>query len=207
MRMRQTVRVKKSTHARKSSRLTAIGAGVIVMVVTCVIGAVMLIAARQPSETLEMTSADVRPPRAAPAPGQPKKTLATRASAADAVMASTLATDATAVNAPAEASAAKATSKSDPVTILGCLERDDNRFRLKETFGENAPKSRSWKSGFLKKNPGSIEVIDASRNLKLATHVGQRISVTGVVVNHEMQVRSLKRVAASCDASFNTLDQ
>jgi hypothetical protein len=204
MRMRQTVRVKKSTHARKSSRVTAIGAGVIVLVVTCVIGAVMLIAARQPSETLEMTSADVRP--AAPAPGQPKKTLATRASAADAVMASTLATDATAVNAPAEASA-KATSKSDPVTIMGCLERDDNRFRLKETFGEHAPKSRSWKSGFLKKAPASIEVIDASRNLKLATHVGQRISVTGVVVNHEMQVRSLKRVAASCEASFNTLDQ
>jgi hypothetical protein len=167
----------------------------------------MLIAARQPSETLEMTSADVRPVRVAPAAGQPKKTLAARASAADAIMASTLAADATAASAPANASAATATSKSDPVTIMGCLERDANTFRLKETFGDHAPKSRSWKSGFLKKNPASIEVIDASRNLKLATHVGQRVSVTGVVVNHEMRVRSLQRVAASCNTSFNTLDQ
>jgi hypothetical protein len=122
-------------------------------------------------------------------------------------MASTLATDTPAANAPAETSTAKAVSKSDPVTIMGCLERDANTFKLKETFGENAPKSRSWKSGFLKKNPAPMEIVDASRNLKLATHVGQRVSVTGVVVNHEMQVRSLKRVAATCDASFNTLDQ
>jgi hypothetical protein len=63
MRMRKTVRAKKSTHAGTSSRYTAIGAGVVVLVVTCVIGAAMLIAARQPSETLEMTSADVRPVR------------------------------------------------------------------------------------------------------------------------------------------------
>jgi hypothetical protein len=202
MRMRKTVRVKK--HARKSSHVAAIGAGIIVLVVT---GAAMLVAARQPSETLEMTSADVRPERPAPAAGQPRKTVAARASAAEAVMASTLATDATVVNTSAVASAAKATSKSDPVTIMGCLERDDNTFRLKETFGEHAPKSRSWKSGFLKKAPAPIAVVDAARNLKLATHVGQRVSVTGVVVNHEMQVRSLKRVAATCDASFNTLDQ
>ena len=203
MRMRKTVRVKK--HARKSSRIAAIGAGIIVLVVTGVVGAAMLIA-RQPSDPLEMTSADVRPERT-PAAGQPRKTVTARASAAEAVMASTLATDATDVNASADASPAKATSKSDPVTIMGCLERDDNTFRLKETFGEHAPKSRSWKSGFLKKAPASIAVVDAARNLKLATHVGQRVSVTGVVVNHEMQVRSLKRVAASCDASFNTLDQ
>jgi hypothetical protein len=204
MRMRKTVRVKK--HARKSSRIAAIGAGIIVLVVTGVVGAAMLIA-RQPSDPLEMTSADVRPERTAPAAGQSRKAVTARVSAAEAVMASTLATDPTDVNASADASPAKATSKSDPVTIMGCLERDDNTFRLKETFGEHAPKSRSWKSGFLKKAPGSMSVVDASRNLKLATHVGQRVSVTGVVVNHEMQVRSLKRVAATCDASFNTLDQ
>ena len=201
MRMRKTVRAKKSTHAGQSSRFVVIGAGIVVLVVTGVIGAAMLIAARQPSEALEMTSADVRPA------GQSRKAVAARASAAEAVMASTLAADATAGNAPGNASAAKAASKSDPVTIMGCLERDDKTFRLKETFGEHAPKSRSWKSGFLKKGPASIAVVDASRNLKLATHVGQRVSVTGVVLNHEMQVRSLKRVAATCDASFNTLDQ
>jgi hypothetical protein len=199
MRMRKTVRVKK--HARKSSRIAAIGAGIIVLVVTGVVGAAMLIA-RQPSDPLEMTSADVRPASAA---GQPRKAVTARASAAEAVMASTLATDATDMNASADASPAKATSKSDPVTIMGCLERDDKTFRLKETFGEHAPKSRSWKSGFLKKSPRSIEVIDASRSLKLPNHVGQRVSVTGVIVDHEIQVRSLQRVAASCNAAPKTL--
>ena len=106
MRMRKTVRVKK--HARKSSRIAAIGAGIIVLVVTGVVGAAMLIA-RQPSDPLEMTSADVRPERT-PAAGQPRKTVTARASAAEAVMASTLATDATVVNTSADASAAKATS-------------------------------------------------------------------------------------------------
>jgi len=34
--------------------------------------------------------------------------------------------------------------------------------------------------------------------LKLPGHVGQRVSVTGVLVDREMQGHSLQRVAASC---------
>ena len=85
------------------------------------------------------------------------------------------------------------------ITVTGCLEQDDDRFRLKETAGVDAPKSRSWRSGFLKKSPASIEVIDAANRLQLPTHVGQRISVTGTVADGEMQVRSLRRVAATCE--------
>ncbi len=88
--------------------------------------------------------------------------------------------------------------KSAAVTITGCLERDAESFRLKDTAGENAPKARSWKSGFLKKGHSSVEVIDASNHVKLPAHVGQRVSVTGTLVDREMQVRSLQRVAASC---------
>ena len=91
------------------------------------------------------------------------------------------------------ASTAKAVQKPAAVTMTGCLQRDDQTFRLKDTSGEDAPKSRSWKSGFLKKSPASIEVVDASHSLKLPNHIGQRVSVTGVIVDREMQVRSLQR--------------
>ena len=86
------------------------------------------------------------------------------------------------------------------VTITGCLERaDETTFRLKDTVGADAPKSRSWKSGFLKKAPASIDVVDTAQRLKLPDHVGQKVSVTGTLVDREMQVRSLQRVATSCD--------
>jgi hypothetical protein len=97
-----------------------------------------------------------------------------------------------------EAAAKARAPKAAPVTITGCLERSDDNFRLKDTAGVDAPKSRSWKSGFLKKGPKPIDVIDASHRLKLGDHVGQRVTVTGVLVDREMQVRSLKRVAPSC---------
>lgn len=86
-----------------------------------------------------------------------------------------------------------------PVTITGCLEQDDETFRLKNTTGDQAPKARSWKSGFLKKNSASIEVVDASNKAQLPSHVGQRVVVTGMLVDREMQVRSLRRVATSCN--------
>jgi hypothetical protein len=95
-------------------------------------------------------------------------------------------------------SAAKERPQPSSVTITGCLERDAETFRLKDTAGENAPKARSWKSGFFRKGSTSIEIIDAANRVKLPTHVGQRVSVTGTLVDREMQVRSLRRVAASC---------
>ena len=88
--------------------------------------------------------------------------------------------------------------RPEPVTIVGCLERDDSLFKLKDTTGEDAPKARSWKSGFLKKSSASVIVSDPSNRAKLPSHVGQRVSVTGTLVDREMQVRSLQRVAASC---------
>lgn len=110
---------------------------------------------------------------------------------------------------PAAAPAVEHSTVADPgeqdpaqkfaaVTITGCLERDADTFRLKDTAGESAPKARSWKSGFLKKGHSSVEVIDATNRVKLPAHVGQRVSVTGTLVDREMQVRSLQRVASSC---------
>src|SRR5689334_14718179 len=56
--------------------------------------------------------------------------------------------------APADAAATPA--KTNRVTITGCLERADEAFRLKDTEGEDAPKSRSWKSGFLKRGRAAV---------------------------------------------------
>jgi len=84
------------------------------------------------------------------------------------------------------------------VTISGCLESDDDGFRLKDTSGAETPKSRSWKSGFLKKHSASVDVIDPGHTLNLAGHVGQRVSATGTLNNREMRAQSLQSVSPSC---------
>src|SRR5262245_62088844 len=85
------------------------------------------------------------------------------------------------------------------VTISGCLQRDDEGFRLRDTVGEAAPKSRSWKSAFLKKRSASLELVDVSNRAQLPNHVGERVSVTGVLQDREVHVHSVRRVAASCE--------
>jgi len=92
-----------------------------------------------------------------------------------------------------------ATAALTPVTITGCLEQNHDSFRLKDTSGTDAPKSRSWKSGFLGKHTKTITIVDSGNRLKLGSHVGERVSVTGTLVDKEMQGRSLKRETPSCD--------
>jgi hypothetical protein len=100
----------------------------------------------------------------------------------------------------AEAAAmTEATGAPAPViTLTGCLERNDDAFRLKDASGEEVPKARSWKSGFLKRKPAAIHIVDASNRAKLTDHVGQRVSVTGQLVDREMTIRSLQPIATSC---------
>jgi hypothetical protein len=84
------------------------------------------------------------------------------------------------------------------VTITGCVENDEATFWLKDTSGAGAPKSRNWKSGFLKKRPAPVALLDATHALKLPNYVGQRVAATGTLVNREMRAQSLQRLAASC---------
>src|SRR5258708_2838473 len=88
--------------------------------------------------------------------------------------------------------------RDPPVTLIGCLERSGESFRLKDASGAEAPKTRRWTWGFLKKDPATIDVVDRAHTLKLADHVGRRVSVTGPLVDREMRARSLRRVASSC---------
>jgi len=191
MRMRKLMRKRISTpRSKKSTRFTgAIRTQAIFLVVIGVVAAAaMLIAARQSSQGSDVTT--VAQARA--------KNAASESASARVVLDTTLAADTTAANMPAVDSKTPG-QKGTPVTITGCLEQAHETFRLKDTSGVAAAKARSWKSGFLKKSAASIEVVDAANRLQLPTHVGQRVSVTGMLVDREMQGRSLKRVAASCD--------
>jgi hypothetical protein len=84
-----------------------------------------------------------------------------------------------------------------PVTITGCLEMsvDQTEFRLTDTDGADAPKSRSWRSGFLKKRSAPIELLDAQDAHAL---VGKRVAATGLLTSGSMKVSALRLVTPSC---------
>jgi hypothetical protein len=46
--------------------------------------------------------------------------------------------------------------------------------------------------------------VDASNRLKIDNYVGQRISLTGTLVDREMHARSLQPVAPSCGSGKST---
>ena len=190
MRMKKTVRPKKA-RANLRSRMTQITHAVrtmstrtMVIGVLCFLGAAMVIGA---------ATSDVRQETAAPhAQARPAASAAPAAAAATTGVATEPAVPTADVMAKAGA------PKVAAVTITGCLERDAETYRLKDTTGDGAPKARSWKSGFLKKNTATVEVVDAPKSAKLPSHVGERVSVTGVLNGREMQVRSLQRLSPSC---------
>ena len=255
MRVKRSVRPKASARprvagksarparSRKPSGLDSpFATGAIALVVICVVGVVMLVAARDTSEPADATlpstiveqpapeakvatptkaaptfskaaPANTAVPKAVDAPsGKAAPTLAKAAPANTPVpkavdappdkAAATLATVAPA-NAPVPKAvdappATPSATVSPIVTFTGCLDRAGEGLRLKDTSGENAPKSRSWKSGFLKKGSAPIAVVDATSAREVPDHVGQRVSVTGVLTDRNMRVFSLRRLAASC---------
>jgi hypothetical protein len=167
----------------------AMGAGLAFAGVVVVAGVVMF-AGRDSGERAEAAAdaAQVDSPAVQPAKpvraiaGVPKKS-APKAQPADS---------------PRSSAAPKTASElPDAVMLEGCLEQSGETFRLKDTTGDDAPKSRSWKSGFLKKGAKPIDVVDWNNRLK--NHVGERISVSGMLVDGEMHVRTLRRVAATCN--------
>jgi hypothetical protein len=89
--------------------------------------------------------------------------------------------------------------KTPFVTVAGCLERNNDGFRLKDTSGADAPKARSWKSGFMKKGSASLDVVDPAHAITLSDYVGRRVSVTGTLTGREMKAKSVRRMSAACD--------
>jgi hypothetical protein len=104
--------------------------------------------------------------------------------------------------APVPASALSTVSAAlAQVTITGCLEvsTNDDRFRLADTDGTSAPKSRSWRTGFLKKRSAPVDLVGPSDALALEKQVGKRVAATGVLTSRELKVTSVRTVSPSCN--------
>jgi hypothetical protein len=173
---RVTKAVRMKTPLRMTGEMAVKGA---LAVAVCVIAGGMLVAARQQSQPVLKATSRLE---AVPMPVASSQTVALNVRPAAVV--------------PVPSSPAKTAA----ATITGCLQRDGDSFRLKDVSGADAPKARSWKSGFLKKGPAAIDVVDATHTLKLSEQVGRRVSVTGALAGREMIARSLRRMAGTCDA-------
>jgi hypothetical protein len=185
----------------------SVAKGTIGLLLVCVAAAAMLLASRRPIPSAEQTSAApaevvtiTAPHQAKPvAAAVPKKTrpaatvtpVPVQAAMVTPAMAGPGEKDVVTLQAPVV--------ESTSATIAGCLERDGDTFLLKDTDGTNAPKARTWKSGFLKKGTPRISVLDMSNRLNLIGHVGKRVSISGTLADREMQARSVRRVAGTCD--------
>jgi hypothetical protein len=112
---------------------------------------------------------------------------------------------------PARADAAPATGQAPlvstegvgpaPVTLTGCLEVsvDRDEFRLSDTDGVDAPKARSWRTGFLKKRPTPVALVEPPDPHGLQNQVGKRVAATGRLTDRELRVSAVRVVGPSCD--------
>jgi hypothetical protein len=93
------------------------------------------------------------------------------------------------------------TGDTSPITITGCLEVsvDHDEFRLTDTDGVDAPKSRNWRTGFLKKQTAAVGLVEPSSRLALQTHVGRRVTATGLLSGHDLKVSALRAVGPPCN--------
>jgi hypothetical protein len=138
------------------------------------------------------TSAQSKTPAKAPAKAAPAKPAPAKVAPAKA--------------APAKAAPAKAVAAKVAVapvetgdTLIGCLETDGDKYRLADVEGNQAPKGRSWKTGFITKRAKAIEVVGASSSLNLDGHVGHKISLVGTRDGEtHFRARSIKQLAAFC---------
>lgn len=167
-------------------------------------------AACQPSQSLDASAKDAEPlkleaappaAKAAPTKAATKKAVAKSDAKAPAVS-KAIATDTASTPVTESRVVAAKQDEEQPIstTVTGCLElRDDGMFQLKDTDGEHAPKARSWKSGFIKKSSAKVDVFDAGNRLKLGTHVGYRVSISGTLADRELRARTLRATSEACE--------
>jgi hypothetical protein len=131
---------------------------------------------------------------------KPEKSRAAESAKSDAPVAEATPV-AEAIAPPEPASVSAGTSGPAPVTITGCLEVsvDHDAYRLTETEGIDAPKSRSWRTGFLKKRSTPVALVEPRDGLALQTNVGRRVAATGLLVSRDLKVSALRVVSQSCN--------
>ena len=130
------------------------------------------------------TSAQTKAPVKAPAKAAPAKTAPAKAAPARAAAAKA---------APAKVAVAPVDPNS--VTMIGCLESDGVNYRLADVQGSQAPKGRSWKTGFVTKKTKPIDLVGVSSTLNLKDNVGRKVSVVGVKDGEtHLKARSVKQL-------------
>ena len=179
----------KKPRGKKPIGLTsAIGPKATTILVICVMAGGMAVAARQREQAAKTKKTD--------------EAMMMAADATPSVMAAPAKSPKTRAVVPATSAPASTTEpavvKTSGATITGCLERAGDGFRLKDTAGESAPKSRSWKSGFLKKGSAAITVTDASRSLRLANQVGHRVTISGTLMDRELRAVAIHQAGGTC---------
>jgi hypothetical protein len=176
------VRSKQSAPAKRH-----FGTGAMLVTAMCVTGAVIVIAAREmaPGRVARSNEAAAGTEVVA---SQPKP------------MVSTAIVDVSPVpTAKSEMDASNTSAASTaPTTIFGCLQRSNESYRLTDTDGIGAPKARSWKTAFLKKGTASVEVVDPGNRVRLSSHVGHRVGITGMLSDKQLQARSIRKISSSC---------
>jgi len=155
------------------------------IIFVCIVGTAMLIVARSSEPT---SAASIVPEQATVAIAPIEETRIAKAQRPSTIAAI-----------PASAQLTEAVPGAELATIEGCLVQDADQFQLKNTSGGDAPRGRSWKSGFLHKSAKTVDVLDQTHRLNLARHVGERVTITGILDDRELQGTSLKRVAESCN--------
>src|SRR5258706_4716169 len=114
--------------SKKSMRFTGNRTAAIGLIVVCIVGTAILIAARSSEPTSAASAAPANMVAAASNDAVPAK--APRAAAAPAARAQA-------------GEAAKAEPAAEPVTLEGCLEQGNESIRLKNTTRDDAPHGRS----------------------------------------------------------------
>jgi hypothetical protein len=204
---RRRVRAKKSSAARPKAKPSAAVrtrkpaasdrsswvAGAVALTVLALLAIAMVFGVRDSSPvaaatTVEAQEADV--PSSEPI-AKPKVTKASAAAAAADGHGSAMET-------PDSEPEGTTGAISGAVSIAGCLRRADGGFVLKDADGAAVPKSRSWKSGFLKKSSPPLAMSGAANGVRLSNHVDERVSVTGTIIDREMSVQSVRRLSATC---------
>jgi hypothetical protein len=96
----------------------------------------------------------------------------------------------------------KATTTAKPpqdVTLTGCLRADGAKYMLTDIQGKQAPKGRSWKTGFIAKTGKDVEVTGASTTLRLKEQVGHKITVVGLKDgDSHLKARTVRQVPGVC---------
>ena len=137
-----------------------------------------------------------KPLTASPAVNAPRASNASPVPAAVTATATLRPTEATKAR-DEDAHPVVAAAADDTVTISGCLDFDGKSAWLKDSSGVDAPRARSWRSGFLKKRSSRIALVDGPTSAE--AYDGRLVSVTGVLVDREMRVSSLRPIAGDCE--------